>query len=80
MRSFKAEALGKLAKMLKENIDRNAFVKPDGLVDGYFTVDDRAILDCIIAISNIPEDPPYPYYYADNTRYAIKEDEDNEDA
>lgn len=66
--------------MLNESLGQNAFDKPDGRVEGYFTTKERAIMDCIIAICNIPEDPPYPYYYADNTRYAIKEDEDNEDA
>ena len=84
MRSFKAEALTKLAKMLNESLSQNAFDKPDGRVEGYFTTEERAIMDCIIAICNIPEDPPYSYYYADNTRYRVRDesldDEDNEDA
>ena len=79
MRSFKAEAITKLAKMLNESLSQNSFDKPDGQFEGYFTTEERTIMDCIIAICNIPEDPPYPYYYANNTRYAMKEDEDNDD-
>ena len=60
------------------------WIEPDGRVEGYFTTEERAIMDCIIAICNIPEDPPYSYYYADNTRYRVRDesldDEDNEDA
>lgn len=80
MRSFKAEAITKLAKMLSESLSQNAFDKPDGRVEGYFTTEERAIMDCIIAICNIPEEPSYPYYYTNNTWYEIKEDENDEDA
>lgn len=59
MKSFKAEAITKLAKKLSALLEENAFDEPDGQVEGFYTTEERAIMDCIITICNIPEDPPY---------------------
>lgn len=72
MKSFKAEAITKLAKMLNESLSKNAFDMPDGENEGYFTTEERAIMDCIIAICNIPEEQTY-FSYPD-CHVGVKED------